>query len=291
MMDKQDNIAINNLKDYFKKHEDVVMAFIFGSRARAKENVRPGSDWDIAVYFTPQKGYLEWEEQDREYLIEDRVWSDCVEILKTDDVDLIVLNRIAASIAATAIRGIPLVIKNYDLWLKFMLIITQEAEDYREFVDDYYAISQRSASLTPQDRESLKKTISFLEEQMSIYSYFSDLSERDYTNDIHKRNDVERWIENIVNSSLDLSKIILASQKKIIPDTYSDSIKQAIWFLELPQDFVERFQRWVKLRNILAHEYLDIKWKRISDFIQNSQEYFQALMEAAKGYLDESGEI
>ena len=288
-MNKHDNIAINNLKEYFRKNEDVVMAFIFGSRA--KENVRPGSDWDIAVYFTPQKGYLEWEAQDREYLIEDRVWSDCVEILKTDDVDLIVLNRIAASIAATAIRGMPLVIKNYDLWLKFMLIITQEAEDYREFVDDYYAISQRSASLTPQDRESLKKTISFLEEQMSIYSYFNDLSERDYTNDIHKRNDVERWIENIVNSSLDLSKIILASQKKIIPDTYSDSIKQAIWFLELPQDFVERFQRWVKLRNILAHEYLDIKWKRISDSIQNSQEYFQALMEAAKGYLANSREI
>ncbi|ODS34403.1 MAG: hypothetical protein SCARUB_00413 [Candidatus Scalindua rubra] len=59
------------------------MAFIFGSRA--KEKVRLRSDWDIAVYFTPQKGYLEWEEQDREYLTEDRMWSDCVEILKTDD--------------------------------------------------------------------------------------------------------------------------------------------------------------------------------------------------------------
>ena len=59
-----------------------------------------------------------------------------------------------------------------------------------------------------------------------------------------------------------------------------------IWFLKLPQDFVERFQRWVKLRNILAHEYLDIEWKRISDFIQNSQEYFQALLEDAKGYLN-----
>ena len=144
MVNNQDNIAINNLKEYFEKNEDVVMAFIFGSRA--KENIRLGSDWDIAVYFNPQKRYLEWEEQDREYLTEDRMWSDCVEILKTDDVDLIVLNRIAASIAATAIQGIPLVIKDYDLWLKFMLIISQEAEDYREFVDDYYAISQRSTS-------------------------------------------------------------------------------------------------------------------------------------------------
>lgn len=80
-----------------------------------------------------------------------------MEILKTDNVDLIVLNRAPASIAASAIQGAPLVIKNYDLWLDFMLIITREAEDYRRFVNEYYTISQRSASISPQDEENLKK--------------------------------------------------------------------------------------------------------------------------------------
>lgn len=53
MVNKQDNIAINNLKEYFEKNDDVVMAFMFGSRS--KQNVRLSSDWDIAVYFTPKK--------------------------------------------------------------------------------------------------------------------------------------------------------------------------------------------------------------------------------------------
>ncbi|TAN62646.1 nucleotidyltransferase domain-containing protein, partial [bacterium] len=40
---------IEKLKDYFKKHPAVVMAFVFGSRGRGE--VSPRSDWDIAVYF------------------------------------------------------------------------------------------------------------------------------------------------------------------------------------------------------------------------------------------------
>ena len=226
--------------------------------------------------------------QQREYRQEDRVWSDCIEILKTDNVDLLVLNRVPASIAASAIQGTPLVIKDYGLWLKFMLIITREAEDYREFVNEYYAISRRSASISPQDEESLKRTISFFDEQMTLYAYFADLSEREYANNIHKRNDVERWIENIINAGIDMSKIILASEKKTIPDTYKNVIKHAAWALKLEEDFAENFEQWVKLRNVLAHEYLDIKWKRISGFIQNSESYFRAFIKAAQHYLEEN---
>ena len=288
-MNKQTDEITQKLKDYFKKRDDVVMAFLFGSRAGG--STRAISDWDIAVYFTPEKEYIEWEERGREYQQEDRVWSDCMEILQTDNVDLLVLNRAPSSICATAIQGTPLIIKDYGLWLKFMLIITREAEDYREFVNEYYAISQRSASISPQDEENLKRTLSFFEEQMTLYAYFADLSEKEYTNNIHQRNDVERWIENIVNASIDMSKIILASEKKTIPDTYKNVIKHAAWALKLEEDFAERFERWVKLRNVLAHEYLDLKWKRISGFIQNSEGCFKSFKKAAQRYLEEDSSM
>lgn len=274
------------LKDYFEKRDDVVMAFLFGSRAGG--STRAVSDWDIAVYFAPEKEYIEWEEHEREYQQENLVWSDCIDILKTDNVDLLVLNRAPASIAASAIQGTPLVIKNYSLWLKFMLIITREAEDYREFVNEYYTIGQRSASISPQDEENLKKTLSFFEEQTALYGYFANLSEKEYASDIHKRNDVERWIENIINAGIDMSKIILASGKKTIPNTYKDVMKHAAWTLKLEEDFAQKFEQWVKLRNVLAHEYLDIKWKRISGFIQNSENYFQGLNRAVQRYLEEN---
>lgn len=276
---------IEKLKEYFAKRDDVVMAFLFGSQAEG--SARQDSDWDVAVYFTPTVERVEWEEQNREYPEEDRVWGDCMDILKTDTVDCIVLNRAPASMCDAAIRGIPLVIKDRGLYLNFLLITTRQAEDFREFVKDYYEIYQRSQSLTAQDQERLRNLIVFIEEQMALYGYYSQFQLADYTENIHKRGEVERWVENIVNVSIDISKIILSSEKKMIPPAYRETMSRAVTVLKLPEEFIEKFERWVKLRNVLAHEYLDIKWKRIEDFIHHSESYFKSFVDAAKKFLNE----
>jgi len=281
-----DEQKIKKLTEYFKRRDDVVMAFLFGSQVAKRSH--SGSDWDIAVYFKPQKSAVEYEEYGREYPEEDRVWGDLIDILKTDNVDLLVLNRAPASIAETASAGLPLVIKDWNLWQRFRRIITLEAEDYRSFVSDFYAISQRSASLTPRDAEDLRKSIDFLEEQLRLYEIYCKTKQDEYEKEVRKRNEIERWVENIVNVSIDISKIILGSQKKLIPDTYRGSLQHAIWELKLPDDFIEKFERWVKLRNVLAHEYLDIKWKRILDFIQNSEPYFKSFADASKKFLEKN---
>lgn len=280
-------MLLEKLKEYFEKRGDVVMAFVFGSQAKGRAHA--GSDWDIAVYFKPEVEWVEWEEQNREYPEEDRVWGDCMDILKTDNVDLIVLNRAPASIADSAIRGIPLVIKDRGLWLDFMLIITRQAEDFREFVRDYYEIYQRSKSLTSEDKERLRNVLIFMEEQLSMYLYYAEFRLVDYTENFHKRGEVERWIENIVNVSIDISKIILSSEKKLIPSAYRETMLRAVLVLKLPENFIGKFEEWVKLRNILAHEYLDIKWKKIDNFIKNSEPYFRSFTDAAKKFLEENG--
>lgn len=287
---------IQKLKIYFEKREDVVMAFLFGSRVE-KNKVHKRSDWDIAVYFTPEKkdpldpnntrihGIIEWEEQDREYPEEDRVWSDVMKILNTDDVDLIVLNRIPASIADSALRGLPLVIKDRGLYLDFMLIIRREAEDFGFFAHDYYEVFQRSKSLSEKDRLKLEKIIMFLEEQMPLYGYFFELQAGDYSKDSNKQRNVERWIETLMNASIDASEIILSSQKKLIPSSYRETMERVVWSLKLPDAFGVKFSKWTQFRNILAHEYLDIKWKRIKNFIDESEPYFLEFIKKAKEFL------
>ena len=213
--------GINLLKAYFADHSEVAFAFVFGSRAAERD--RGNSDWDIAVYFKPQGPEIEWEEKGRRYPQEDACWKDCIDLLKTDKVDLLVLNRAPAHVADIAIKGLPLAIKDRRLFLSFMLAVTREAENYREFVDEYYAIKERSFSLSAVDSANLKKIISFLEAQAALYGYFQGLSEKRYAEDVHARNDVERWAENMMNACIDISKIVLAGQKKPIPDTYRDA--------------------------------------------------------------------
>ncbi len=109
-----DNKKIQNLKEYFAKREDVVLAFLFGSRA--KGYVRVTSDWDIGVYFVPLSTRELELETDRDYPAEHEVWGDIEKIVGAE-VDLVVLNRAPASITDIAMRGIPLVIKDQTLWL------------------------------------------------------------------------------------------------------------------------------------------------------------------------------
>lgn len=173
--------------------------------------------------------------------------------------DLLVLNRAPANISASVFsEGIPIVIKDRKLFLDFLLLTMRQAEDYANFVDDYYEISQRSTSLNPRDKEKLKKIIDFLEKELSSSDYFSNFNFVNYQ-DPHQRRDIERWVENMINSAIDIGEIVLAAEKKKIPDYYKDVFIQLGLLPEFKSIDVERFTGWVKLRNIPAHEYLDIK--------------------------------
>lgn len=275
---------IQKLKEYFEKRDDVMMAFLFGSQA--DERSHASSDWDIAVYIASENKRVEWEEHHKEYSQEDELWKDCTGILKTDRVDLIVLNRAPVNIADAAIRGMPLVIKDRGLFLQFMLIITKAAEDYFEFSKDYYDIFMRSASLVKRDADRLRNIIEFIEAQRTLYASFSGLSKATYEQDLIMRGAVERWVENIVNSVIDIAKIVLGSRRVPNPYGYANTVERAMELLALPKDVLIQFEKWVKLRNELAHEYLDIKWKRITDFITTSEPHIRSLLDATRDFLE-----
>ena len=90
------------LEKYFSHKPEVAFAFLFGSQAK---NIAGGiSDWDIGVYFKPQgTGSVEWEETEKRYPQEDKIWNDLIDIVKTDNVDLVVLNRAPSNIAVLTI--------------------------------------------------------------------------------------------------------------------------------------------------------------------------------------------
>ena len=119
------------VKRYFESRKDVAFAFLFGSQARGNATIR--SDVDIAVYFHPKKRRPLEVEGEVFYETEDRIWTD-LERLFNKEVDLVVLNRVPATVGASAIKATPLVINDWGLYLDFMLVVTDIAEDFREFI-------------------------------------------------------------------------------------------------------------------------------------------------------------
>lgn len=136
-----------------------------------------------------------------------------------------------------------------------------------------------------EDRERLIRLLDYLESEVDEFAMFSDLTWEIYQKDKVKRRNVERWIENIVMSATDLVKVLLASENRPIPDSYKEILYNVGLIADFDEEFGKRLSRWAGLRNIVVHEYLDIRWKNIKEFIGESGPVFRQLINGMKKIL------
>lgn len=275
---------IKKLKNYFEKREDVSMAFLFGSYAKGTATKR--SDADVGVYFDPVR-FASTEEVENK---RKEVWSD-IDTLLSQETDVIALNEAPAPIAFEILRaGIPLSMKNPSLYTERLMAVSSEAIDFMADAKDYGAIFFRSASLSSIDELRLTRRLTFLVRELKEASRFKPLTQTEYVDEENqehrdKRRLVERWIENIVNCSIDIAKVLLASHKIRLPDTYQDMLLGLYRHLKFDEAVAKKIAHFVDLRNIVAHQYLDIRFQQIRKFIDESEPLYQKLAEFARSFL------
>jgi uncharacterized protein YutE (UPF0331/DUF86 family) len=136
-----------------------------------------------------------------------------------------------------------------------------------------------------EDRERLIRLLDYLESEVDEFAMFSDLTWEIYQKDKVKRRNVERWIENIVMSATDFVKVLLASENRPIPDSYKEILYHVGLIADFDEEFGKKLSRWAGLRNIVVHEYLDIRWKNIKEFIMESEPVFRQLINGMKKIL------
>ena len=132
----------------------------------------------------------------------------------------------------------------------------------------------------------LIKHATFLESELQDFPGFRSLLWEDYHKDRSKRRDVERWIENIINSSIDISKIILVVEKIPAPDTYKELVASISLIPGFHKERMNVLSEWVRFRNIIAHEYLDVRWASIKRFIEEGEPLYKSFLEDVKEYLE-----
>ena len=272
---------MQQLKRYFDRNKAVELAFLFGSRSKGSANVH--SDWDIGVYLTPHE-FAEIETSST-YEKEVSIWSDLVEILGTDNIDVVVLNRAAPKVVYSALReGIPLKKTNLKLYFRLLNKTSYEAMDFWQTVSQYRYIFENAQSLTLEAKSELEQVLVFLQSQLTDLPQFQAYTFEDYANNRDKQRNLERWVENIVMASLDIAKVVLASEKRQIPQTYKEILSTFVAGYG-EKELVDEFGRFAELRNIVAHEYLDIRWSRIEKFIQRGEVLYPKFLMWVKGFL------
>jgi uncharacterized protein YutE (UPF0331/DUF86 family)/predicted nucleotidyltransferase len=274
---------VETLKRYFSRKTEVLAAFLFGSEAYGLKT--KDSDIDIAVYFKPLTRAVECEVK-RDYPAEEEIRFDLVRMLETDNLDLVVLNRAKPVLAFNILRsGIPLVIKDKGLYLDFYLMISREAEDFSNFMEDYLEIKMSSHSLAPETKGRLILRLDYLLTYLPEKDKFLKLDFDTYQNNPDQRRNLERWVENIANATIDIAKIILASEKKEMPSSYKDALLYFGLFFGLKEEEARKFSQVADLRNILAHEYLDVLYERIRVFLLHILSFYEKLIIFLKKYV------
>jgi len=243
------------LKKFCESEDNVRLAFLFGSAAAGMSG--EDSDADIGVLL-------------RDGTKDAELWVH-LSGLVDKDVDLVDLNEAPATLISTILKtGLPLVIKDRDAYWRLMPDKTLEAEDFGEFGESYWRTYQRSRPLAPEDKTRLIERVQFLTSELQDIEVFNTLTYSEYLEDKMKRRNIERWTENVVNATMDIAKIVLASERKDIPKTYEQALLNFGLLSGLDESSAVRFSSFARLRNILTHQYLDVTYEKIRRFIQES---------------------
>lgn len=134
--------------------------------------------------------------------------------------------------------------------------------------------------------QRLLKHLDFLDIEIKDYTKFQSLTRDEYFEDRDKRRNIERWTENIINSSIDISKVILTIESIRLPDNYKEIVLNTSIVKDLGFDKAEALSQWVRFRNIISHEYLDIRWSSIKKFISETESLYKEFLDKTKIYLE-----
>lgn len=274
-MEKERNDWEKEITRYLESHPKVALAFLFGSQGRGK--ARAGSDVDVAVYLRPPFHAKEVT----------AIWNQLEDITR-QDVDLVVLNDAPPGISWTAFRGRLLVNKDPRRYLEEMLRLSREAEEFREFLLDFWDLrrSYRRDNGEPVEHlESLIRRLDFLRLETQDLPKFQAMTQQEYMNNRDRRRNLERLIENVVNASTDIAKIILAARDLPVPDSYRQALLQLGTAGIVEPDLAEKIAEMTRLRNVLAHQYLDIRWQSVRNFIREAPPVMERFLDRLEEFV------
>lgn len=274
---------LKKLNNYFQNREDISFAYLFGSVAKNQSHTE--SDVDIGVYFMPATRRLEYESENR-YPGESDIWSDLDRLIGRH-VDMVVLNRASSTLFSAVLEEGQIIFSKDDgLSMRLSGAITDLAEDFRNFISDFVKIKERSKSISPHDKVRLERVIDFVQDQMPDFKNFANIDQKHYEKDIYLKRNIERWAETLANASIDIAKILIASKKRPIPQTYKSILKELVFLDDFDEGIATKLAKFSDMRNVLSHEYLDLRFAIIEEFVREGEPLYAYLLKYAKCAID-----
>ncbi|PHO08300.1 hypothetical protein BFT35_02265 [Thermoanaerobacterium thermosaccharolyticum] len=140
--------------------------------------------------------------------------------------------------------------------------------------------------LNESDKLNILKRIDFIQIELNDLDEYKKLTYEVYNTDRITRRNVERIIENISNALIDISKIIIANENIHIPNSYREIILKLGEIETIDEELAKSIAEIDRLRNVLAHQYLDIKWSYVKTFITDKINDVYKFIDAVNKYVE-----
>ncbi len=257
---------VARLADALEGREEVLEAYLFGSRAQGRQ--RPESDVDVAVYVDEARA-------------EDGCWgyramltTELMTALATDDVDVVVLNRAPALLYHRVLRD-------------GVLLLSR----------DLRATTTRARRRAPgravipgrPDRRVVERRLAALRRAAAALRRHAGASAATLRADSDRRWAVERGLQLCAQNALDVAAH-LAAAGGLDPASYRSAIDGLVEAAVLPPDFGERFRGVAGFRNVLVHGYLDVDPESVARFLVEGLDDFEEFARHVERWLDEAPE-
>lgn len=137
------------------------------------------------------------------------------------------------------------------------------------------------------DKLKLVPHINYLEKELQFLpKYRNEVDWKIYQSVREKRLEIERWVECLINVTLDISKILITLREDEIPETSREILFKVASLVYKEEEKAETFSKLAKTRNTLAHRYLDIRWQDIKSFMLIAQDIYPPFLEYVKKEIE-----
>ena len=124
------------------------------------------------------------------------------------------------------------------------------------------------------DSTLILRKLAELEAYTSQIQDFRSISVKEYRNDWKSQRIIERTLQMMIETCVDITGHIISDKKFRIPDSYADSFRVLLEEEVICSDLCQTMEQISKFRNVIVHHYdrvdaeivVEILRKRIDDF-------------------------
>lgn len=135
------------------------------------------------------------------------------------------------------------------------------------------------------DKSLILRKLSALDEYLKQIKEYAKISLKDYAADWKIQRIVERTLQMMIETCLDVAGHIISDEKLRVPETYADMFRILVQNGILKESRREAFEKMAKFRNIIVHDYEKIDAGIVISVLQKNLNDFKGYKEDIIAYL------